>query len=67
MESSQSNVTENTVSPADMGVIVVTHFSKYAGFPSFPRNPLAEETCVRIQLEKTKKIIRKFLPLTCKI
>lgn len=42
MDSSQSNVMVNTVSCAVNGVIFVIQFSKYAAFPSLPRNPLAE-------------------------
>lgn len=42
MASSQSNVMVNKVSPAVNGVMVVIHFSKYATFPSLPRNSLAK-------------------------
>jgi hypothetical protein len=41
MSSSQLKVTLNAVSPAVKGVTVVIHFSKYAGFPSFPLKSFA--------------------------
>jgi len=44
MLSSHSKVIVNIVSPAVSGVIVVTHFSKYATLPSFPRKPSAKHT-----------------------
>lgn len=39
MDSSQSNVTLNVASPADIEVKVDIHFSKNAGFPNFPLHP----------------------------
>lgn len=39
MDSSQSNVTLNEASPADIDVHVEIHFSRNAGFPNFPLHP----------------------------
>lgn len=41
ISSSQSNVQSKADSPAARGVTVVIQSSRYAGFPSFPFNPLS--------------------------